>query len=121
MLLSEISFFARKIHIHHWPEDAPQWSDARKAEIDSVNKSKEKRSIVISGKSLKINDYSFESIKNVGISVPLFKKQCAMVFEARCQEFDAHVHVTTNEDDFLDVLVRLIKWREEYFPNSIGP
>lgn len=119
--MSEFSFVARKIHIHHWPQDAPEWSDLRKAEIDKVNKSKEKRNIVILKDIVKINDYEFSSIKNVGISVPLFKKQCAMVFEACCKDFDAHVHVTTNEDDYLDVLIQLIKWRKQYFPNYKEP
>ena len=106
--------------MHHGLQDAPKWSDERTKQIAiEINENKTKKNIVISGKNVKINDYEFSGIKKVGISIPLFKKKCAMVFGARCQDFDAHVHVTTRGDDFIENFIKLLRWREKYFPNSL--
>ncbi len=114
------SFVAQNVHVHHYPEDAPKWSEGTKKQIDeNLNNNREEKIIVISGKTLKINDYEFSGIKKVGISIPLFKKKCAMVFGARCQDFDAHVHVTTKGDDFIENFIKLLRWREQHFPNSL--
>lgn len=116
----DFSFFAYNVHVHHYPEDAPKWNEKTIKQIDlDLNKNQNKKTIVISGEILKINDYEFSEIKKVGISIPLFKKKCAMVFGARCQDFDAHVHVTTRGDDFIENFIKLLRWREKYFPNSL--
>lgn len=119
--MSEIKYLAEKIFVHYWPQNAPKWSDERKAKIDiDINKNKEKKQVIISSKSIKINDYEFSAIKKVGISIPMFQKQSTLIFEGHCQEFDAHVHITTKEDNYLEICQKLSAWRNEYFPESVS-
>ena len=119
--MSEIRFQAGKILIHHWPKDTPKWSEERESEIDSkINKNPDKKQIIISERMIKINDYEFSTIKKVGISIPMFQKQSTLIFEGHCQEFDAHVHITTKEDDYLEVCKKLSNWRDEFFAESVN-
>jgi len=114
----EIRFLAHKVHIHHWPKDTPKWSDSRKIQVErEINQNKENKEIKIKDKTVRIENYEFSSIKKVGISIPLFDKQFAMIFEGHCQEFDAHVHITTREKNYLETFNKLIKWRSQFFPN----
>ena len=113
----EIKYFADKVHIHHWPLDTPNWSDSRKKQVDEeILKNKEKKQIIVKDKTIQINNYEFNEIKEVGITIPLFKKQSTMIFEGHCEEFDAHVHVTTKEENYLDIFNKLMSWRAENFP-----
>lgn len=117
---NEIRYFADKVHIHHWPLDTPKWSESRKKQIDEeIIKNKEKKQIIIKEKTVKINNYEFNAIKKVGITVPQFKKQNTMIFEGHCEEFDAHVHITTKEKNYVEIFNKLMAWREEFFPESL--
>ena len=118
--MSEIKFLAGKVLVHHWPLDTPKWSEQRKSEIESkINKNPEKKQIIVDEKLIRINDYEFSAIKKVGISIPMFQKQSTLIFEAHCQDFDAHVHITTKEDDYLTVCQSLSSWRDEFFSESV--
>ena len=118
--MSEIEYLAGKVFVHHWPLETPKWSEERKSKVDSeINKNPDKKKIVVFEKIIKINDYEFSSIKKIGISIPMFQKQSTLIFEAHCQEFDAHVHITTKEDDYLSVCEKLSSWRDEFFPESV--
>ena len=117
---TEIRFLAEKVHVHHWPLDTPSWSESRKKQVDQdINKNKEKKRIVIRDRTIKIENYEFNSIKQVGITIPLFKKQCTLVFEGHSNEFDAHVHITTKAEDYLDVFNKLMSWRTKCFPETV--
>ncbi len=116
----EIRYLADKVHIHHWPHETPKWSDSRKKQVEQeIIKNKEKKQIIINEKTIKINNYEFNAIKKVGITIPQFKKQNTMIFEGHCEEFDAHVHVTTKEKNYVEILNKLLAWREEFFPESL--
>lgn len=41
-----------------------------------------------------------------------------MIFEGHCKDFYAHVHITTKSKNCLEIFVNLMKWRDEYFPNT---
>lgn len=119
-LLSKITYHAGKVFVHHWPLETPKWSKERKEKVDlEINKNKEKKEINISKKTIKINNYEFTEIKKIGISIPMFQKQNTLIFEGHCQEFDAHVHITTKENNYLEICEKLSLWRDEYFPESV--
>lgn len=115
----EIRFLAYKVHIHHWPPETPKWSNSRKKQVDQeINHNKEEKQIEIKNTIAQIENYEFSSIKKVGITIPLFKKQCTMIFEGHCQEFDAHVHITTKEKNYLETFNKLMSWRTKFFPET---
>jgi len=116
--LSEFGFTAHKVHIHRWPPDTPEWSRRRGDEIASYNQDKEPKSVSVSGKSLRVGPYRFESIRKIGITVPPFKRQCTVIFEGRCEEFHAHVHITTRSGDYPESFNRLTGWRKTRFPDA---
>ena len=110
-----IVFFADKIHVHRWPMDSPQWSNTTSEKVDlDLNKNKEKKKIVIQNQEIKINDYNFDRIKKVGVTVPLFKKRTTMVFEGHFDNVDAHVHITTSEN-YLEIFNQLMAWKDRCF------
>lgn len=118
-MLYDIRYTADKVFLHHWPKDTPAWQDGLASRIDSeINKNPDGKQITISGKTVRIGGYEFSEIRNVGISVPMFKAQCRLIFEGRCGEFHAHAHVTTGYDH-ISVCGRLSAWRGEFFPDSI--
>lgn len=118
--MSQITFQASKVFIHHWPKDTPKWSKERIEKIDSeINSNNQKKQISVSEKTIKINNYEFSNIKKVGISIPMFQKQNTLIFEGHCQEFDAHVHITTREEDYLKICEKLSIWRDKFFPESV--
>jgi hypothetical protein len=117
---SEIKFLANKVHIHHWPLDTPKWSCEVIGLADKyINKNNKKKQIEIRNKTIMIENYEFTKIKKVGITIPLFKKQCTLVFEGYFREAYGHTHVTTNADDYLETFNKLMSWRTRYFPDSI--
>ena len=115
----KIKYLADKVHVHRWPHDTPLWSDFIKKQLDdSINKNPQKKQILIGEKFIRIENTTFNSLKKIGISVPFFKDECRMIFEAKFGRFFAHVHITMkNDDDFLDVFNRLILWRRKEFQN----
>ena len=117
--LDEINFFAEKVYIHRWPPETPKWSLSRKDKVeDDINKNKETKEITIKDKTVKIDNYVFNSIKKIGLTIPQFKRQSTMIFEGHCEEFDAHVHVTTKSENYLEIFNQLMKWRDKYFPDT---
>lgn len=118
--IDKINFFADKVYIHHWPPETPKWSISRKDKVEEeINKNKEKKQIVIIDKTVKIDNYTFNSIKKIGLTIPQFKRQSTMIFEGHCEEFDAHVHITTKSNNYLEIFNQLMKWRDTYFPDTI--
>ena len=109
-----IVFSANKIYVHHWPLDTTKWSDKIKEKVDlDLHKNNERKKIEIKTNKIKIDDYQFDRIKKIGITVPLFKKETTMVFEANFGEYFAHVHITTKEKNYLDIFNRLMNWKDK--------
>ena len=116
---AEINFLAEKVHIHHWPLDTPKWSNEIISQVDNdINKNSEKKQLKIRTKTIRIRNYEFTKVKKVGITIPLFKKQCTLVFEGHFREAYGHIHVTTKEDNYLQIFNKLMHWRITYFPDS---
>ncbi len=118
-LESKIIFSADKLHVHHWPHDSPLWSKSTKEKVDlDLNKNAEKKQILIKDQLIRINDYEFDKIKKVGVTVPLFKKETTMVFEGHFGDSDAHIHITTKSQNYLEIFNKLMSWKNRYFPDS---
>ena len=115
----DIRFISSKVHVHHWPPETPKWSQKRKDIIKHDLNQNKKNQIVIQDTLVSINGYEFKDIKKVGITVPLFKKQCTLIFEGQCQEFNAHVHITNTEENYLDIFNKLMAWRKKFFGTSM--
>ncbi len=114
----KIIFFADKIHVHQWPLNSSIWSKSTKEIVDlDLNKNTETKKIIINDLQIKINDYDFDKIKKVGITVPLFKKQTTMVFEGHFRDFDAHIHITTYSQNYLEIFNKLMLWKNRCFPD----
>jgi hypothetical protein len=103
----EIVFFADKLHVHHWPSNSPIWSKSTKEKVD-----------LDQDQQIKINEYEFNKIKKIGITVPLFKNQTTLVFEGHFEDFDAHVHVTTSSQNYVEIFNKLVIWKDRCFPES---
>ena len=108
---SEINFQADKVYVHRWPMDSQLWSPSLTEEIDRLNKDNEKKSIRIKEKLVQINNYNFDEIKKIGVTIPLFKKETTMVFEGKIQDFYAHVHITTMAKNYLEIFNALMGWK----------
>jgi hypothetical protein len=114
-----ITFFAEKIHVHPWPLNSLGWSKSTKERVDlNLNKNPDKKKITLKDKQIKINNFEFNKIKKVGITVPLFKKQTTMVFEGHFGDSDAHVHITTRSQNYVEIFNKLILWKNIWFPDS---
>ena len=112
----EIKYLAEKVHVHRWPLETPVWSDSIKKQLDDyVNKNLEKKKIIIREKTIQVENYTFESISKVGVSVPFFKKECTIIFEAQFDGLFAHVHITTKTENYLELFNQLISWRDKFF------
>ena len=115
----KIEFFADKVYVHHWPQNSPIWSKSVQEKIDlNLNKNNEKKKVLIEAKKIQISDYDFLKIKKVGVTIPLFKKETTLVFEANFQNLDAHVHITTLAFDYLDIFNSLMAHKSRLFPDS---
>ena len=115
----KIEFYAEKVYFHHWPPETPKWNNSRKEKIDTdINSNLEKKHISINGKSIQINNYVFDNVRKIGLTIPQFKRQSTMIFEGHCEEFDAHVHVTTRSENYLEIFYNLMKWRDLFFPDT---
>ncbi|MDH3277792.1 MAG: hypothetical protein OEL77_05030 [Nitrosopumilus sp.] len=114
-----IIFFAEKIHVHRWPMNSPVWSKSTTEKIEGdLNKNFEKKKVTLNDDQIQIENYCFKKIKKVGITVPLFKKRTTMVFEGHFEDGDAHIHVTTYSQNYLEVFNTLMSWQNSYFPDS---
>ena len=105
--------------MHRWPHDTPLWGDDLKKQLDdSINKKPEKKEITVNKSSIKIENFEFDSLKKIGISIPFFKDECTMIFESQFEnKFFAHVHITIKSQDYLDVFNKLILWRQNLKEN----
>jgi len=118
-LESKIIFSADKLHVHRWPHNSPIWSKSTKEMVDlDLNKNTEEKQIMIKDQLIRINDYEFDKIKKVGVTVPLFKKETTMVFEGHFGDSDAHVHITTKSQNYLEIFNKLMSWKNRCFPDS---
>ena len=116
---AEIRHFSDKVHVHRWPRDSPIWDDSVQKELDeSINKNPEKIPIVIKKKTIIIGNVEFYSLKKIGITVPFFKKECTMIFEAQFGSLFAHVHVTIKSENYIDIFNELTVWKNKNFPDD---
>ena len=116
---SEIQYICEKIHVHRWPMDGPVWNDSVKKELDdSINKNPNKKKVIIKENIIQIENFKFTSLKKIGITVPFFKKECTLIFEAQFNALLAHVHVTINSENYVDVFTELTSWKNRLFPND---
>jgi hypothetical protein len=115
-----IVFFAEKIHVHRWPMNSPIWSEFVNEQMDlKINKNFEKKKVTIKQHEIIIDNYCFNKIKKVGITIPLFKKRTTMVFEGNFEDFDAHIHVSTHSQNYLEIFNKLMSWKNTVFPDSL--
>ncbi len=104
--------------MHRWPQDSPIWDDSTQKQIDnSINKNSNKKQVIIKEKTIQIENFEFVSLKNIGITVPFFKKECTLIFEAQFGKLYAHVHITIKSENYVDVFSELTSWRNRVFPN----
>jgi len=116
---SEIKYLADKVFVHRWPHDTPLWSDSIKKQLDdSINKNSGKKQIIVSEKTIQIQNIVFHSLEKIGISIPFFKDECTMIFEGTFGELSAHAHMTVKHGNYLEIFNQLISWRENFFPSK---
>ncbi len=115
---SEIKYLSDKVHVHKWPQDSPIWDDSIQKQIDdSINKNPKKKQVTIKEKIIQIENFEFNSLNTIGISVPFFKEECTMIFDAQFGELSAHVHITIKSENYVNIFNQLITWRDSFFPN----
>ena len=115
----ELTYLADKVHVHRWPKDSPDWDESTMEQLNkTINKNPEKKQIIVGENIIQIENIKFYSIKKVGVTVPLFKDECTMIFEAKFGELFAHVHITVKKENYLDIFNQLISWRKKFFPSS---
>lgn len=114
---TKIIFSASKVYAHRWPLNSQIWSQSTKENVDlKLNYKTEKKEIVINDLIIRINNFEFDKIKKVGVTVPLFKKETRMVFEGHFEDSFAHVHITTNSQNYLEIFNKLMMWKNKCFP-----
>ncbi len=105
--------------MHRWPQDSPIWDGSTQKQIDnSINKNSNKKQVIVKVKTFQIENFEFISLKNIGISVPFFKKECTLIFEAQFGKLYAHVHITIKSENYVDVFSELTSWKNMVFPND---
>ena len=111
----KLNFFADKVFVHHWPKNSPPWSDSFQEKLDvSLNKNSAQKKIIVNSNSINIENFEFTCLKKIGISVPFFKKECRMIFEAQFEKVFAHVHITIKSNNFIDIFNELISWKKKF-------
>jgi hypothetical protein len=112
-LSPEIKYLSEKIHVHRWPQDSPIWDDSTQKQIDeSINKNPEKKQVTIKKNTVQIEIFEFTSLKKIGITVPFFKKECTLIFEAQFGKLYAHVHITIKSENYVGVFSELTSWKK---------
>jgi len=102
--------------VHRWPQDTPIWDDLTQKQLDdTINKNPKKKQITIREKIIQIENFEFTSLKNIGISVPFFKEECTLIFEAQFGELFAHVHISIKSKNYADVFNQLTSWKKNIF------
>ena len=111
----EIRYFTDKVFVHHWPKNSPVWSNSLQKKLDvSINKNSNKKEIVIDSHTVRIEDFQFIRLKKIGISVPFFKKECRVIFEAQFETVFTHAHITLKSNNFLEIFNELISWKKKF-------
>ena len=101
--------------VHHWPKNSPPWSDSLQTKLDvSLNKNSDQKNIIVNSNSINIENFEFTCLKKIGISVPFFKKECRIIFEAQFETVFAHIHITIKSDNFLEIFNELISWKKKF-------
>ncbi|MCH9658432.1 hypothetical protein K0U27_07025 [archaeon] len=114
----KLQYFADKVHVHRWPQDSPVWDDLIKQQLDaSINKNSQKKHIIVKDNYLKIENFEFNSLQKIGVSVPFFREESTMILEAKFGDLLAHVHITTKSEDYLDIFNKLALW-SKFFSKS---
>jgi len=112
---SQISYFAEKVFIHHWPKDSPAWDESLQKKLDvSINKNSNLKKIIVDSETVLIENFLITHLKKIGVSVPFFKNECTMIFEGQFENIFAHIHITTKSDDFLDIFNQLMSWKNNF-------
>jgi hypothetical protein len=118
-LSPEIKYLSDKIHVHRWPQDSPIWDDSTQKQIvNSINKNPKKKQVTIKKNTVQIENFEFVSLKKIGITVPFFKKECTLIFEAQFCKLYAHVHITIKSENYVDVFNELTSWKNRVFSND---
>ena len=111
----KLNFSADKVFVHHWPKNSPPWSDSFQEKLDvSLNKNSAQKKIIVNSNSINIENFEFTCLKKIGISVPFFKEECVMIFEAQFEKVFAHVHITIKSDNFIEIFNELISWKKKF-------
>jgi hypothetical protein len=112
---SKICYFADKVHVHHWPKNSPTWSESLQQKLNIlINKNSQKKEIIFGSNDIHIENVQFTSLQKIGISVPFFKEECTIIFEAQFEQVFAHVHITFKSDTFLDIFNQLTLWKNKF-------
>jgi hypothetical protein len=110
-----MSYFADKVFVHHWPKDSPIWSDPLQKQLDdTINQNPNNLEISFYSKSIKIHNFEFIHLKKIGISIPFFKEECKIIFEAQFEKVFAHVHITITSSNFIEIFNRIISWEKKF-------
>lgn len=117
--IESLVFLADKIYVHHWPLNTAKWSSEIQEKVNfDLHKNKDKKKIQIKNKQIKINDYLFDHIQKIGVTIPLFKKETTMVFEGKFEDYFAHIHITSKEKNHLEIFNNLMSWKATLFPED---
>ncbi len=115
MIDSKIEYLSDKIHVHRWPKDSPIWDDSTQKELDdSINKNPKKKQVTIKEKIIQIENFEFTSLRKIGVSVPFFKEECTLIFEAQFGKLSAHVHITIKSKNYVDIFNQLVSWKNKF-------
>ena len=105
-------YLADKVHIHKWPQDTLVWDDLTLTNIDnSINKKTGYKQITIDNNTVQIENFEFHSLKKIGVSIPFFKDECTVIFEAQFGKLFTHVHITKKSENFLELFNQLMSWK----------
>jgi len=111
----KLNFSADKVFVHHWPKNSPPWSDSLQTKLDvSLNKNSDQKNIIVNSNSINIENFEFTCLKKIGISVPFFKEECRMIFEAQFEKSFTHVHITIKSNNFVELFNDLISWQKKF-------
>ena len=116
---SEIIFNADKVYVHHWPQDSPKWPSNVQEKIDSdLNKNKNRKNIRIKNSRVKIDNYVFENLKKIGVTIPFYKKETTIIFEGKFDQYFGHIHITSRAPDYLQIFNNLMNWKDNLSTES---
>ncbi|MGY5142432.1 MAG: hypothetical protein ACW9WZ_05235 [Nitrosopumilus sp.] len=115
----ELEFQAEKIFVHRWPHNTPEWSKEIKSKLDlTINKKIETKNVRVIDNFIHIENFKFDNLTKIGISIPFFKDECRMIFECQFDGLFAHIHITKKGGNYIEILSELIEWKKRFFPND---